>query len=444
MADVTVETDEIGGAVYTVPACGFTAPTGMQFWKWEWTEGGKEYYPSDKAEFFDEESVTLKAVWRTATTTNTVSFDANGHGTAPAAQTVNSGETATEPTAPTESGWTFGGWYTEAACTNKFDFSTAITGDITLYAKWTEESVTPPVPTTYTVTFETNGGSAVASQTVNSGEKATKPADPTKTGFVFNGWYADATFSVAFDFDAAITADVTVYAKWKDETPTPVTYTVTFDANGHGTAPTAQIVNSGEMATEPAAPTESGWTFGGWYTEAACTTKFDFSTAITGDITLYAKWKEEAAPGEIVYTVVSGGNSTWTKGSSSGVTIVVKRNVDDDTCFSLFTSVQIGSTTLVSGTDDTAVAGSTVITLKPAALEKLSTGTKTVTINFDDGKATTNLTIKAGTSGPGTGTSPKTGDDSNPGLWITVMVLSGFGLGGLALTEKKRRLTSKH
>ena len=144
--------------------------------------------------------------------------------------------------------------------------------------------------------------------------------------------------------------------------------------------------------------------------------------------------------------MVSGGNSTWTKGSSSGVTIVVKRNVDDDTCFSHFTSVQIDGTTLVNGTDYTAVAGSTVITLKPAALEKLSTGTKTVTINFDDGKATTNLTIKAN-SGTGTGTgtsSPKTGDESNPGLWITLMVFSGLGLAGLVVTDKKRRYVSKH
>ena len=301
-------------------------------------------------------------------TTHTVTFDANGHGTAPAAQTVNSGETATEPTAPTESGWTFGGWYTEAACTTAFDFSTAITGDITLYAKWTEESVTPPVPTTYTVTFEVNGGSAVAAQTVNDGEKATKPADPTKSGFVFDGWYADATFSVAFDFSAPITADVTVYAKWK----------------------------------------------------------------------------EEAAPGEIVYTIVSGGSSTWTKGSSSGVTIVVKRDPNDEECFSHFASVQIGSTTLASGTDYTAVAGSTVITLNTSALQKLSTGTKTVTINFDDGKATTSLIIKAGSSGISGGTSPKTGDNSNPGLWITVMVLSGLGLGGLVVTDKKRRYVSRH
>ena len=71
-------------------------------------------------------------------TTYTVTFNANGHGTAPAAQTVESGGTATTPTSPTASGYTFGGWYTEAACTNEFSFSTTINADITLYAKWTQ------------------------------------------------------------------------------------------------------------------------------------------------------------------------------------------------------------------------------------------------------------------------------------------------------------------
>ena len=78
------------------------------------------------------------------TPTYTVTFDANGHGTAPAPQTVLSGTTATKPTAPTAKGWTFGGWYTEKACTNAFDFTTAITGDITLYAKWTRDSGNNP------------------------------------------------------------------------------------------------------------------------------------------------------------------------------------------------------------------------------------------------------------------------------------------------------------
>lgn len=75
------------------------------------------------------------------------------------------------------------------------------------------------------------------------------------------------------------------------------TYTVTFDINtqesGAPSAPAAQSVISGDKATEPSAPTMTGWTFGGWYNESACTTAFSFTTAITADKTLYAKWTEE-------------------------------------------------------------------------------------------------------------------------------------------------------
>ena len=76
-----------------------------------------------------------------------MTFDANGHGTAPTAQTIESGKTATKPTDPTETGWIFGGWYKEAACTNAFDFATPIEKDTTLYAKWTKKT-TPVVPVT--------------------------------------------------------------------------------------------------------------------------------------------------------------------------------------------------------------------------------------------------------------------------------------------------------
>ncbi|MGN1126992.1 MAG: InlB B-repeat-containing protein, partial [Ruminococcus sp.] len=74
----------------------------------------------------------------------------------------------------------------------------------------------------------------------------------------------------------------------------PATYTVTFNANGHGTAPSSQNVSSGGTATEPTAPTASGYTFGGWYKESECTNAYDFSTAVTGNITLYAKWTANA------------------------------------------------------------------------------------------------------------------------------------------------------
>lgn len=222
------------------------------------------------------------------------------------------------------------------------------------------------------------------------------------------------------------------------------THTVTFEANGGTPVPEAQTVADGGKATKPANPTRSGFVFDGWYADATFAAAFDFGAPITADVTVYAKWTEESKPGEIVYTIVSGGNSTWTKGSSSGVTIVVKRDPNDEECFSHFASVQIGSTTLASGTDYTAVAGSTVITLNASALQKLTTGTKTVTINFDDGKAATDLTIKAGSSGTGGSTSPKTGDDSKPGLWLAVMMLSGLGIGGLVVNDKKRRYLSRH
>lgn len=73
-------------------------------------------------------------------------------------------------------------------------------------------------------------------------------------------------------------------------TVTNPTYTVTFNANGHGTAPTAQTVSQGSKAKQPTAPTATGYTFGGWYREAGCTNAFDFNTAINANITLYAKW----------------------------------------------------------------------------------------------------------------------------------------------------------
>ena len=72
-----------------------------------------------------------------------------------------------------------------------------------------------------TVTFNSNGGSAVATQTVAHGSKATKPADPTKDGYTFEGWYSNSACTTAYDFNSAVTANITVYAKWTAK-PTPV------------------------------------------------------------------------------------------------------------------------------------------------------------------------------------------------------------------------------
>lgn len=83
------------------------------------------------------------------------------------------------------------------------------------YATWFEDVYQPTTAATYvTVSFDTDGGTAIADQSVRSGAKAEKPADPTKSGYTFDGWYKEDTFTTEFDFNAAVTADTTVYAKF--------------------------------------------------------------------------------------------------------------------------------------------------------------------------------------------------------------------------------------
>ena len=71
-------------------------------------------------------------------------------------------------------------------------------------------------PENYTVTFNTDGGTEIEAQEVASGATVTKPEDPTKDGYTFDGWYADDTFAVEFDFESSITQDTTIYAKWEE------------------------------------------------------------------------------------------------------------------------------------------------------------------------------------------------------------------------------------
>lgn len=140
----------------------------------------------------------------------------------------------------------------------------------------------------YTVTFNSQGGSEVASQAVYAGEKIVKPANPTKEKEYFVDWYKEAECTNVWDFEnETVSQDITLYAKW-----TSIAYTVTFETN-KGTPIEAQLVPEGTFATKPVpAPTKEGYLFEGWYTEQTMTNRFDFYTPITKDITLYAKWMD--------------------------------------------------------------------------------------------------------------------------------------------------------
>ena len=142
---------------------------------------------------------------------NTVTFETNG-GSAVESQVVDNGAQASVPTSSKE-GYTLVGWYTDEALTNEYDFATAVTEDITLYAKWDVK--------TYDVTFNVNGGSAVTKQTINHNEKVSKPTDPTKDGYTFGGWYTDVECTQAYDFNSNVTEDLSLYAKWTEVVAEP-------------------------------------------------------------------------------------------------------------------------------------------------------------------------------------------------------------------------------
>ncbi|WP_338118536.1 InlB B-repeat-containing protein [Paenibacillus qinlingensis] len=209
----------------------------------------------------------------------TVSFNSDGGSEEAANQSVGYGYQANKPVEPTKNGYVFGGWYSDSALTIAYDFTTPVTADITLYAKWMNS---------YTVSFSSDGGTAVADQTVNEGAKATAPGAPTKEGFVFGGWYGDSNLTTAYDFTTAVvTADITLYAKWTIDIKN--SYTVSFVSNG-GTAVADQTVDEGAVAAAPNAPTRVGYTFNGWYSDSNLTSTYGFTVAVTGNITLYAKW----------------------------------------------------------------------------------------------------------------------------------------------------------
>ena len=113
--------------------------------------------------------------------------------------------------------------------------------------------IQPLAPEIYTVTFNMNGhGEQISAQTITKGGNVTKPADPTAEGWTFGGWYADATFSVTFNFDSAIDANTTIYAKWTKNTPAPSgdsTPIVTVPVTGNENSVNVSATVSGSTAT---------------------------------------------------------------------------------------------------------------------------------------------------------------------------------------------------
>ena len=190
-----------------------------------------------------------------------------------AKQVLPSGTLATRPDAPAATpGYTFGGW--NKADGTAWDYaSDKVTDNITLYAKWAAN--------TYTITFDTVGGSEIAPITQDYGTVITAPEAPTREGYTFIGWDKEIPTTMPAE-------NMTVTAQWEINQ-----YTITFDTNGGSEiAPITQ--DYGTAITVPADPTREGYTFMGWDQEIP-------KTMPAENITLKAQWKDSEKPtGEIV------------------------------------------------------------------------------------------------------------------------------------------------
>ena len=155
----------------------------------------------------------------------------------------------------------------------------------------------------YTVTFNTNGGSAVDAVTVINGKTVVKPNDPAKDGNVFLGWYSDAELTKAFFFGTTpVFGDVTVYAKWAPTVAGQDEYVIDFDLCYDATAPVAISTVGGKLVfnSDYTVPTREGYTFVGWFiSEYEDGSKLTYAatenTEINANTTLFAVWSDNDA-----------------------------------------------------------------------------------------------------------------------------------------------------
>lgn len=220
------------------------------------------------------------------------------------------------PNTLAKSGSDFLGWNTEATGdgTNYSEGTTFTMGsaDVTLYARWVSTGTS-----TFDVTFNSNGGSAIATQTVVDGDPAVEPDPaPSRTGYSFDGWFSDSGLNTAYDFATPVTAATTLYAGW-----TANDYDVVFDANGGSGSMANQTITfdtSANLTTNSF--TRTGYSFAGWNTGAngagdsyADGANFTMGSA---DVTLYAQWDYEAitisnSSGSVTEVNYSGADSAY-------------------------------------------------------------------------------------------------------------------------------------
>ena len=294
------ETPKVAGDTFTAKANAFTAPQGTLFDSWNTESGGEgTRYISGETITMPEKELTLHAQWKIIEpiehTVTLKSGDGAGSDITVNEKTADGGtyiipakpESFTAPDEKEFDGWKLGGDASDKVY-KAGESITNVTSDIVLTAVW--KAVTGDI--TFKVTFHADGGlPAPSEQMIGAGEKITRPPAMEKTGFTFDDWYKESTFTTKWDFDDdVVTAETQLYAKWIPEQEITA-FKVTFHADGGLPAPSEQMIGAGEKITRPPAMEKTGFTFDDWYKESTFATKWDFDDdVVTADTQLYAKW----------------------------------------------------------------------------------------------------------------------------------------------------------
>lgn len=233
-----------------------------------------------------------------------VFFDNQGLGISLGSLKVEENMCIKKPEDPFETGYSFGGWYSEPECVNKWDFNTRITSNTTLYAKWSANSYGITYKDGGNLTFSGVHGTGVP--TTHTYGAATTLSDATKTGYTFGGWYdnKDCTGdAITILGETVYSSDITLYAKWIAKQTI-----ITFDKqDGSGGSDSVTADYGSKMPTTGiTAPTRTGYAFTGYYDSTSGGNKYydrNMASVKTWDrvdetIVLYAQWSVLGAVGQ--------------------------------------------------------------------------------------------------------------------------------------------------
>lgn len=251
-------------------------------------------------------NTTLYAKW--LPTMYTMTFESNG-GPSVSPGTTYIGLPAHDIDDISRYGYNFLGWFYDAALTQPITGTSMPAGDVTLYAKWELAQ--------FEIEFESNGGSSVDSILDDYQSSITQPANPTRLGYTFGGWFSESSLTNTYSFSTMPGENLTLYAKW-----TINRYTITVNTNGGSSIAAIEADYDDEVST-PSQPTKEGHTFAGYYSDSALTSPYVFDAMPAENITVYVKWTINQ------YTIsfnAAGGSETSTINADFGQAVTPPAN----------------------------------------------------------------------------------------------------------------------